>query len=65
MAQIKKTAKLVRLSDTELTIANSAEDIRGHTVVDKYETAPGVLNRDILDVEDAAGFDLVVSISTL
>jgi len=39
--------------------------VSGHTVVDKYETAPGVLNRDILDVEDAAGFDLVVSISTL
>jgi sporulation protein YlmC with PRC-barrel domain len=35
MAQSEKTAKLIRLSDTELTIANPAEDIRGRTVVDR------------------------------
>jgi len=29
MAQIEKTTKLIRLNDTELTIANPAEDIRG------------------------------------
>ena len=36
-----------------------------HTVVDKYETADGVLNLDILDYRDERGFDLIVSISTL
>jgi len=39
--------------------------VAGHTVVDKYEAAPGVLNRDILDFRDGHGFDVVVSISTL
>ena len=34
-------------------------------MVDKYEAAPGVLNQDILDFQDARGFDLIVSISTL
>ena len=38
MAQIEKTAKLVRLSDTELTIANPAEDIRDRTA---HHVAPG------------------------
>jgi hypothetical protein len=36
-----------------------------HLVVDKYERGPGVLNRDVLDVEDLGSFDLVISISTL
>jgi sporulation protein YlmC with PRC-barrel domain len=45
MAQIEKTAKLVRLSDTELTIANPAEDIRGRTVIDRD-------GEDIGEVED-------------
>jgi sporulation protein YlmC with PRC-barrel domain len=45
MAQIEKTAKLIRLSDTELTIANPAEDIRGHTVVDRD-------GEDLGEVED-------------
>jgi sporulation protein YlmC with PRC-barrel domain len=45
MAQIEKTAKLVRLSDTELTIANPAEDIRDRTVVDRD-------GEDIGEVED-------------
>jgi SAM-dependent methyltransferase len=35
-----------------------------HTVVDKYEKAPGVINEDIVDFEDEP-FDLIVSISTL
>lgn len=39
--------------------------VAGHTVVDKYEAAPGVHNLDILDFEDPEGFDLIVSISTL
>jgi len=45
MAQIEKTAKLVRLSDTELTVANPAEDIRDRTVVDRN-------GEDICEVED-------------
>ena len=45
MAQIEKTAKLMRLSDTELTIANPAEDIRDRTVVDRD-------GKDIGEVED-------------
>jgi SAM-dependent methyltransferase len=37
----------------------------GHVVVDKYERAPGVLNRDVLELDDLGRFDLVVAISTL
>ena len=36
-----------------------------HLVVDKYEQAPGILNRDVLDLADLGRFDLVVAISTL
>ncbi len=36
-----------------------------HLVVDKYEHAPGVVNRDVLDLGDLGPFDLVVAISTL
>ena len=36
-----------------------------HLVIDKYEDAPGVLNRDVLELEDLGPFDLVVAISTL
>jgi SAM-dependent methyltransferase len=36
-----------------------------HVVVDKYEQAPGVLNRDVLELDDLGPFDLVVAISTL
>jgi SAM-dependent methyltransferase len=36
-----------------------------HQVVDKYEQAPGVLNRDVLDLEGLGEFDLIVAISTL
>jgi sporulation protein YlmC with PRC-barrel domain len=45
MARIEKTAKLIRLSDTELTIANPAEDIRGRAAVDRD-------GEDIGEVED-------------
>jgi SAM-dependent methyltransferase len=39
---------------------------RGHTVVDRYERAPGVINEDIADYDaDGRKFDLIVSISTL
>lgn len=38
-----------------------------HTVVDKYEQAPGVLNLDVIELGDAGlgKFDLIVAISTL
>ncbi len=36
-----------------------------HTVVDKYERAPGVINRDVLDLRDLGPFDLIVAVSTL
>jgi hypothetical protein len=38
---------------------------QSHLVVDKYEQAPGVLNRDVLDLSDLGQFDLIVAISTL
>jgi hypothetical protein len=38
---------------------------RDHVVVDKYERAPGVLNVDALELRDAHGYDLIVSISTI
>lgn len=36
-----------------------------HLVADKHERAPGVLNRDVLDLADLGAFDLIVAISTL
>ena len=36
-----------------------------HVVADKYERAPGVLNRDVLDLGALGEFDLVLAISTL
>lgn len=37
----------------------------GHTVVDKYEVAPGVVNADIMEFDPPQKFDLVISISTI
>lgn len=36
-----------------------------HTVVDKYEQAPGVLNADVAELDEGAEYDLVLSVSTL
>jgi hypothetical protein len=36
-----------------------------HTVVDRYEQAPGVLNLDVLDLGELGEFDLILAISTL
>lgn len=36
-----------------------------HTVLDKYEKAEGVINKDIVDYKPKDKFDLVISISTL
>ena len=38
---------------------------RGHTVVDKYEVAPGVINEDIIGFRPCRRYGLVVSVSTL
>lgn len=39
--------------------------LNGHTVVDKYERGPGVINEDIMDFDADKRFDLAISISTL
>jgi len=39
--------------------------IAGHTVLDKYEAGPGVLNEDIVDYRPQKRFDLAISISTV
>lgn len=36
-----------------------------HTVIDKYETEPGVLATDILDYKPRGKFDLIIAISTV
>ncbi|MGI8512794.1 MAG: SAM-dependent methyltransferase, partial [Solirubrobacteraceae bacterium] len=36
-----------------------------HEIIDKYERAPGVRNVDVLDLDPAEPYDLIVSISTL
>jgi SAM-dependent methyltransferase len=36
-----------------------------HTVVDKYENAPGVINEDVVSFDSVQRFDLIVSVSTL
>ncbi|TDV57831.1 SAM-dependent methyltransferase [Actinophytocola oryzae] len=39
--------------------------VTGHTVIDRYEPAPGVLNDDIVDYVPERPFDTVVTVSTL
>jgi SAM-dependent methyltransferase len=53
--------------DRVLEIGNVLSHYRPqeHRVVDKYEQAPGVLNRDVLDLGGLGQFDLIVAISTL
>jgi len=36
-----------------------------HTVLDKYEKVPGVINEDVVDFRPPDSYDLIVSISTL
>jgi SAM-dependent methyltransferase len=54
-------------ADRVLEIGNVLSHYRPqqHAVVDKYEQAPGVLNRDVLDLAGLGQFDLIVAISTL
>lgn len=35
-----------------------------HTVIDKYEDSPGILNQDLIDVDENKKYDLIMSIST-
>ena len=49
MAHMDKTATLMRLSDTELTVADPAEDIRGRTVVDRNGEEIGDVDDLLLD----------------
>jgi SAM-dependent methyltransferase len=36
-----------------------------HTIVDKYERAPRVINEDVVAFQDQQGFDFILSVSTL
>jgi len=36
-----------------------------HTILDKYEKGPGVINLDVVDFQPTEKYDLIVSISTL
>lgn len=36
-----------------------------HDIVDKYETAPGIINKDIVEFEPEVPYDLIISVSTL
>lgn len=39
--------------------------LTSHTVVDKYERAPGVINEDVVSYSPGRRYDLIVSVSTL
>jgi glycosyltransferase involved in cell wall biosynthesis len=60
-------AALEGCSGRVLEIGNvlSHYGVRGHTVVDRYEVADGVLNIDIEAFDTGTKYDLVISISTL
>lgn len=51
-----------------LEIGNVLQNYSGayhHTILDKYEIAPGVINEDIITFHPSEPYDIVVSISTL
>jgi sporulation protein YlmC with PRC-barrel domain len=52
MAQSETTAALVRLSDTELTVADPAADIRGRNVVDRDGEDLGTVHDLLIDEQD-------------
>jgi len=52
MAQMEKTAALKRLSDTELTVANPAEDVRDRQVVDGNGEELGAVEDLLIDEHD-------------
>jgi sporulation protein YlmC with PRC-barrel domain len=47
-----ETATLVRLDDTDLTLAHSADDVRGQTVVDREGQEVGEVDGLIVDREE-------------
>jgi sporulation protein YlmC with PRC-barrel domain len=49
MAQNESQTTLLRLSDTELTVANPAEDVRGRKVIDKDGETIGEVSDLIVD----------------
>lgn len=49
MAQTERTATLVRLSDTDLTVADPAEDVRDRSVVDRDGEEIGKVNDLLID----------------
>jgi PRC-barrel domain protein len=49
MAQNESQTTLLRLSDTELTVANPAEDVRGRKVIDKNGETIGEVSNLIVD----------------
>ena len=53
--------------DLTLEVGNvmSLAGVAGHTIVDKYEEGPGVLNEDIVDFDPGRTYELAVSLSTL
>jgi len=52
MAQSETTATLVRLSDTKLTVADPAADIRGRNVIDRNREEIGEVNDLLIDEHD-------------
>jgi len=56
-----------RLGKTTLEIGNVLPNYFSfpHDVVDKYEIADGVVNRDVVDFQTTKRYDLIVSISTM
>lgn len=53
MAEQEYRSKLIRLSDTDLTVANPAEDIRGRRVVDKYSEDIGKIDDLLIDERES------------
>jgi sporulation protein YlmC with PRC-barrel domain len=52
MAQSEKTATLVRLSDTELTVADPAADMRNRKVVDRDGEEIGEVDDLLIDAPE-------------
>jgi sporulation protein YlmC with PRC-barrel domain len=49
MAQIENVGTMIRLSDTDLTVADPAEDIRDHNVVDRNHEEIGEVSDLLID----------------
>lgn len=49
---MSETATLVRLADTDLTLANPADDVRGRTAVDRGGAEVGEVDDLVIDEEE-------------